>query len=254
MPAPLPTASDADDVDAWLASAQGRYVLDWEQAALDGAVADIFGYHALQLGQPRLAGLRGSRIPLRQRIGDPGTPRADCDVVCEFAALPFAAHSIDLAILPHTLEFAADPHQILREIERVMIPEGRLLILGFNPYSLWGAYRYLRRRRTYPWQGSYLSAGRLTDWLKLLGFDVDRGSFGCYAPPCTQEGWLRRWHFAEGLGARWWRFSGSVYLLQAVKRAPGMHLITPPWRRSKLRAKALRPVAQRQLHKENSQE
>lgn len=254
MTQPAPLSIHDDGMDAWYASAPGCYALAWEQAAIDGAVADIFGYNALQLGLPQLAALRGSRIPLRQIAGEPGAAPGRFDLLCDFSALPFAANSLDLAVLPHTLEFADDPHQILREIERAMIPEGRLLITGFNPYSLWGAHCRLSRSDRYPWHGHYLSAGRLSDWLKLLGFDVDRGSFGCYAPPLVQQKWLRRWQFAEGLGPRWWRFCGSVYLLQAIKRAPGMHLITPPWRRSKLRAKALRPVAQRRLQKENHQE
>jgi SAM-dependent methyltransferase len=211
----------------WLDSPQGRYVMAWEQACMDAAVTDVFGFNALQIGLPQCDFLRANRIPLRQKAGDSGP----VDVICAQTALPFAALSTDLVILPHVLEFESDPHQVLREVERILIPEGQLIVAGFNPYSLWG----LRRRRggDYPWHGSYLSPTRLRDWLKLLGFEVDRGSFGCFAPAVEQE---------------WWNFAGAVYVLRAIKRTHGMRLITPPWRTQRVAAKALRPVAQKERH------
>lgn len=234
------------DLRRWLDSAQGRYVLDWEQARFDAAVADVFGFNALQIGLPQFDFLRSNRIALRQTAG----PCAGVDVVCDHTALPFAAQSLDLVLLPHVLEFSEDPHQILREIERVLIPEGQVIITGFNPLSLWGVKRYLKRHGDFPWNGSYLAAARLKDWLKLLGFEVDRGSFGCYVPPLEQQQWLRRLDFMEKAGQRWWNFSGGVYMLRAIKRVHGMRLITPNWRKKMVRAKALRPIAQKGCNKE----
>lgn len=231
-------------LDAWLASPTGRYVLDWEQQQLDCVVADIFGFNALQIGLPQGDFLRANRIPLRQKCGGFGT----VDVCCDCTALPFAAASIDLVVLPHILEFAAEPHQVLREVERILMPEGQLLIVGFNPLSLWGVKRRVRRHDRFPWNGNYLSLNRLRDWLKLLGFEVDRGTLGCYVPPVEQQKWLRRWRFLEGAGRRWWSFSGGIYILRAIKRTRGMRLITPNWRHNPVRAKGLRPVAQKEGH------
>ncbi len=231
-------------LDAWLQSAQGHYILDWEQRRLDACVTDIFGFNALQIGLPQCDFLRTNRVPLRQRAGDSG----DVDLLCELTALPIASHSTDLVVLPHVLEFSDDPHQILREVERILIPEGQVIILGFNPYSLWGLQRRVDRSGNFPWNGSYLSITRLRDWLKLLGFEVDRGSPGCYAPPFSQDKWLHRWHFIESAGQRWWKFAGGVYLLRAIKRTHGMHLITPDWRKNAVRAKALRPIAHKEGH------
>lgn len=228
----------------WLASPAGQYVLDWEHRQLDTAVADVFGYNALQIGLPQGDFLRANRIPLRQKVGDTGT----VDVLCDPTALPFAAASIDLVVLPHVLEFADEPHQILREVERVLIPEGQVIIVGFNPLSLWGLKKHLRHKNAFPWNGSYLSLTRIKDWLKLLGFEVDRGTLGCYVPPFEHQQWLRRWRFLEGAGSRWWGFSGGVYLLRAIKRTAGMRLITPKWRGKALPAKALRPIAQKEVH------
>lgn len=229
-------------LDAWLDSAQGRYVLNWEQTRIDAAVTDVFGFNALQLGLPQIDFLRANRIPLRQHAGESGP----VDVLCDLSALPFAAHSTDLVILPHVLEFHHDPHQILREIERMLIPEGQVIIIGFNPISLWGLKNRVRRDNEFPWNGNYISPLRLKDWLKLLGFEVDRNTFGCFAPPCHQEQWLRRWHFMEAAGDRWWGFPGGVYMLRAIKRVHGMRLITPKWKTAALHPKRLRTVAQKE--------
>lgn len=231
-------------LDTWLQTPQGRYVMAWEQARVDAMVADVFGYNALQLGLPQIGLLAQNRIPLRQTAGESGA----VDVLCDLRQLPFAAHSVDLVVMPHILEFHDDPHQILREAERVLIPEGQLVIVGFNPFSLWGLRRRLpNHAKNFPWNGDYISVQRLKDWLQLLGFDVDRGNFGCYAPPCEQEHWLKRLHFMEAAGDRWWGFAGGVYLLRAVKRVHGMRLILPAWNQQKTPRKALSPIAQKEI-------
>jgi SAM-dependent methyltransferase len=233
-------------IDAWLQTPQGRYVMAWERSKVDALVADVFGYNALQLGLPEFDLLAQNRIPLQQTAGEAG----NVDVLCDLRQLPFSASSIDLVVMPHILEFHCDPHQILREAERVLIPEGQLVIVGFNPLSLWGVRRRLPKcPDAFPWNGNYLSVLRLKDWLQLLGFEVDRGSFGCYAPPFAQEPWLRRSHFMEAAGDRWWSFAGGVYILRAVKRVHGMRLILPAWNHRKASRKALSTVT----HKETRQ-
>ncbi|MRD71773.1 methyltransferase domain-containing protein [Rhodocyclus tenuis] len=232
-------------LDAWLETPQGRYVMAWEEARLTAITADVFGYNALQFGLPQYSLLDGNRIPLRQKIGESGAVDARCDL----RQLPFPAASIDLIVMPHVLEFCSGPHQILREVERVLIPEGQLLITGFNPFSLWGLRRRLPRRPDgFPWNGDYLSLVRLKDWLKLLGFELDRGAFGCYAPPFNDVDWLRRSHFMEAAGDRWWGFAGGVYLLRAIKRVHGMRLIMPAWNPRRVPRKAASAVARKEIH------
>src|SRR5512133_3276532 len=119
----------------WLESPTGRYLLAWERAQLDLAVADIFGFHALQLGLPELDALAANRMPHRWLASQTLTPGAA--FVTDFSALPFPANSLDLVVLPHSLELARDPHTTLREVERVLVPEGRVVICGLNPVSLW---------------------------------------------------------------------------------------------------------------------
>ena len=232
-------------IDDWLDTPQGRYVMDWEQGKIDAVVADLFGYNALQLGLPQLDLLAHNRIPLRQTAGESGC----VNVLCDFHELPFAANSIDLVVMPHVLESHKDPHQILREVERILIPDGQLVITGFNPLSLWGLRQRLSRHpEAFPVSGNYLSVLRLKDWLQLLSFEVERGNFGCYAPPCQSQRWLKRWHFMESAGDRWWGFAGGVYLLRAVKRVHGMRLIMPTWNQKKVSQKALTTVTQKEIN------
>jgi SAM-dependent methyltransferase len=231
-------------LDRWLASLPGRHVLAWEQGQVDELVADVFGYHALQIGLPQADFLRANRIPLRQKAADIGCT----DFLCQYAALPIASNSTDLVILPHVLEFSDEPHQILREVERILIPEGQVIVIGFNPLSLWGVKRRFDRSGEFPWNGSYLSLNRLKDWLKLLGFEVDRSSLGCYLPPIERLQWLQCRPGAARFGERWWSFSGGVYVLRAIKRTHGMRLITPDWKKKPVRAKALRPIIQKETH------
>ncbi len=219
--------------------------MDWELAKVGAQVSDLFGYNALQLGLPQLDMLAQNRIPLRQLAGESGR----VDVLCNLCELPFAANSIDLVVMPHVLEFHDEPHQILREVERILIPDGQLVITGFNPLSLWGLRQRLDHKRDeFPANGHYLSVLRLRDWLRLLSFEVERGNFGCYVPPTRHERWLRRFHFMEAAGDRWWSFAGGVYLLRAVKRVRGMRLIMPSWNPKNATQKALGAVTQKEMN------
>ena len=219
--------SDTEPLAAWFETPLGQYLLEREREYFDRVVVDIFGYNALQFGLAPIDLLRTSRIPSRWRVGGSGqiALKADC------RDLPIATHSIDLVILPHVLEFSDDPHQILREVVRVLVPEGQVVISGFNPWSLLGLKRFLPRHRSeVPWNGHFINLPRLKDWLSLLSFDVVGGRMHGYAPPFSQEHWLRRFSFMDSAGDRWWPFAGGVYLIQAVKRVRGMRVITPSWR------------------------
>jgi SAM-dependent methyltransferase len=233
----------------WFETPKGSYVLAWERGQFDAAVEDVFGYNAVQIGLPGLDFLRESRIPLKVRAGLERGGSLPSDPV----QLPLASQSIDLLVLPHVLEFCPRPHAILREAERVLMPEGSVVISGFNPLSLWGAARALGwERKRYPGCGRFIGLLRLKDWLALLGLELNGGRFGCYAPPFSQGRWLERFGFMEKAGERWWPICGSVYVVRAVKRVAGMRLVTPNWRDQRVPKKALAPVTQREngLHVE----
>jgi SAM-dependent methyltransferase len=225
----------------WFATPPGSYLLAWERAQLDSAVADMFGYHALQLGLSELNALAANRMPHRWLATATMAPAAA--IVTDFSALPFPASSLDLVVLPHSLELASDPHATLREVERVLVPEGRVVICGLNPASLWGFrqrrarwYRKLGFGELFLPQEEFIGYWRLRDWLRLLGFEVEIGRFGCYRPALGNEKWLRQFAWMDWMGQRWWPIFGAVYFLVAVKRVRGVTLLSPAWRAS-------RPVA-----------
>lgn len=196
--------------------------MDWEQGKLDQVLANIFGFNALQIGLPVMDALRANRMPFRFLCDKEGTM---CAVHAEPIHLPFANESVDLVVLPHVLEFSDHPHQILREVERVLMPEGSVVVTGFNPWSLWGARCALTQ--VHPWCAKMIGVPRLRDWFHLLGLETRFGALGCYAPPFAEKQWLRRWKFMDLAGNRWWPVAGAVYVLQAIKRRQGMKLIMP---------------------------
>lgn len=206
-------------------------------------MADFFGYHALQLGMPQLQGLRASRIQHRwlavnTEVAEGATPDFRADAV----QLPFGPASLDLVLMPHTLERSVSPHAALREAARVLVPEGRLLISGVNPWSLWGLrqgrmhlYRRLGARGPLfiPEVQEFFSPWRLRDWLRLLDLEVETVSLGCFRPAIRGDGWLQRMGWMDSLGPRGWPVLGAGYVVVAVKRVLGMRLLEPAWRHAR---------------------
>jgi len=270
------------DWPAWTESPAGRYVLDWEQAQLDSLVSNVFGYHALQLGLPQLDALRENRMPCRALVLDAASgasapytyprrppqpfvanpsdpagvagryaPGVRPTLWCDLLDLPFEAQSVDLLVMPHTLEFTRDPHRLLREAERVLMPEGQLVILGFNSLSLWGArhaFGKMTGRPFVPASHDLIAFTRIKDWIKLLGFELERGRFGCYRPPLANENWLERFAFMEAAGDRWWPIFGAAYMVTAVKRVRGIRLVGALKAKKPVLAPGLAPAATHQTH------
>ncbi len=138
---------------------------------------------------------------------------------------------------------------VLREVHRVLTPEGHIVILGFNPLSLWGLWRLAARRRGIPWCGQFISLLRLKDWLALLDFELTHGSMLYYRPPLQHEGLRDRLYFLEKIGDRWWPLAAAVYLLVAKKRVLGVTPLVPAWRDKRaLRARATQPAAKSGLN------
>ena len=233
----------------WFATEQGRYVLEWERAQFDGATEDVFGFRAVQAGLPEIDFLRANRIPFRFTLALEQGAALTADPL----QLPLAGQSVDLLALPHGLEFTPDPRHVLREAERVLMPEGQIVISGFNPLSLWGLRHALIRERHrrlagVPWDARFIGLLHLKDWLQLLGFELNGGRFGCYVPPLRSAHWLERFGFMERAGARWWPILGGAYVVRAVKRVHGMRLIAPAWRKERARRRALAAIPQRNGH------
>ncbi|MGE0384595.1 MAG: class I SAM-dependent methyltransferase [Gammaproteobacteria bacterium] len=237
---------------AWLASAPGSVLVQAEQSRSVQALPNLFGYHLIQLGTlPDADLLASSRISHRAVVEvDRPQGAGACSAVlfCDASALPFAADSVDVVVLPHVLEFEEDPHQVLREVERVLIAEGHVLLFGFNPWSLFGLWRlFLGWRGEPPWCGSFFRLGRVKDWLRLLGFDIVRVHALFFRPPLRHPGLLRRLAFVEKLGGHWWPYFGGVYCVIAKKRLVSMTPVKMQWkmRRSLIAAGIAEPSTRR---------
>jgi SAM-dependent methyltransferase len=226
----------------WFDSPLGMHAVTCEQTYFDVEVADVFGFNAFQIGLPRFDFLRANRMPTRCRIGLEGDVRIRADS----EQLPLANSCADLVVLPHVLEFSDNPHQVLREVSRVLMPEGHVIVAGFNPWSMWGARRFIGKERTeFPWSGQFIALPRLKDWMALLGIEIAAGRMCAYVPPLRSEKWVRRMAFLESAGDRWWPFAGGIYFLHGIKRVHGTRVITPQWKTSLAKRKSLAPVPHR---------
>lgn len=210
-------------IESWFETRLGQAVMEQEQACLQEKAAAIFGYHVVQIGSPsgRFELLRKS--PARNRVLLDQAVAAGIDIQADPRYLPLASDSIDGVILPHTLDFSPDPHQLVREVERILIPEGKLVLSGFNPWSQWGVGRLFRRHSgNMPWCSHFFTPKRVQDWFSLLGFDLEEVVYLHYRPPFHNQMVMQKLAFLETLGQRVWPMLGGIYVMQAVKRTATM--------------------------------
>ena len=215
----------SERIAAWLESPRGRSLLHAEAALLAEALDDCFGWELVQVGTWGAARELVSAARTRRRtiVASPDwglVLRTGADVSARLSQLPLASDSVDAVVLPHTLEFEADPHMVLREVERVLTGEGKLLLLGFRPLSFWGLRAAATRSGFPPGLRRLLPERRLRDWLGLLGFEV-----------AETRRYLYEWPWGEPRsGARQLRRSlfypwpASGFLIKARKR---VHALPP---------------------------
>lgn len=206
----------------WLRSPRGRRLLALEERELKQVLPDLFGRHILQIGSwGRGQRLLASAEMLHRAVLGTAAGLGEQSVISA-EQVPIMTKSVDALLLPHTLEFVRSPHNVLREADRILCDRGRLLIYGFNPWSLWG----LRQRlglgyRALPPGARFYSVGRVCDWLELLGFEVTLvRRFGVGFPWLAPRSLGDRW----GLRALLAPFVES-YLVVAKKRVIPMTLV-----------------------------
>lgn len=221
----------------WFTTEQGVSLSGYEHDYVDTVLPDLFGYHIVQIGtlSPKHY-LQSSRIGNKvvcQLVGEDDNA-VNADLIGTEEDLPFLADSVDVAVIPHVLEFAGKPHKFLREIERILIGDGHVLILGFNPWSLWGVWRLLLAWRDKPpWNGHFYSLSRLKDWLYLLDFEVVHTEKFIFRPPMGNNRFMRRIIFLEKLGKYCWPYFGSVYMILAKKRVVPLTPIKMRWQKKR---------------------
>lgn len=229
MPEGVPI--DQRALRAWFETPLGRSLQAHELHRLRSALPNLYGTLAVQLGRlGPLDLLDACVVPTRALVEATGE-QPGAAVLAMPEALPFATGTVDLLLLPHTLDYCDDPHQVLREVNRVLSPEGHVVVIGFNPWSWWGFRRlFTRRPRPAPWCGRFLPLARVKDWLQLLDFDLTQGGMLYYRPPIRRESLMERLRFLDKAGDRWWPMTAAVYLLVAKKRVAGMTPLRPAWK------------------------
>jgi SAM-dependent methyltransferase len=239
-----PLAETQQQLRDWYARYPGMWLQEQELSLLEGALTDLFGYHILQIGLNNQKNcLNVSRIPHRMvmdvTFSDACKQQSHAQTKENTANLlngepeyiPIASDSLDVLVLSHTLEFCVNPHQVLREADRILIPEGYVVILGFNPWGLWMIWRVLFGwRKKAPWCGRFVSVARLKDWLQLLGFDITEAQRFFFRPPLSHPGIMTRLQFLDTIGKRFWPILGGAYFLVAKKRVATLTPIKPRWR------------------------
>lgn len=227
---------DWQQFQSWYSSSLGKRLAKSEKQILDKYLPDLFGYYLLQCGCPeikaeKVAGkwLKSSRVSSLYCLDyftNQGVSLQGC-----LAQLPMKSDILDVVILPHVLEYSSEPHQVLREAERVLIAEGHVVILGFNPWSSWNIFRqFLFWTKQAPWNARFLTASRVMDWLALLGFDVVQRQGYFYKLPIQNDHINKKLNFLEKIGQRFWPNFGAGYVLVARKRVETLTPIRQRWR------------------------
>ena len=228
----LPLRTSLDGLSEWFDSPLGQLLVDKERDCLDGELGDLFGYHLLQLSVARQLDLtQASRISHRFALYPQATQNPIVTGVADFTHLPLPPNTVDLVILHHALDFSQKPHQVLRESAGVLISQGHLVVVGFNPWSLLGLWRWLTRffSDAPQWRHQSLRLGRVLDWLAVLDFEPVAVRQGFYCPPTHKSGvtkylqWMERW--GKRLCLPW----GGFYVIVARKDSVAITPIKPQW-------------------------
>ncbi|MEH6648473.1 MAG: class I SAM-dependent methyltransferase [Motiliproteus sp.] len=222
----------------WFGSELGQQLLAQQQLQLDPLMPKLFGYHLLQVSvlddiDLTIKSPAGHRFML---LSQQHTSTVETAFVGTMESLPIASECVDAVVLHHTLDFAQNPHQTLREAVRVLRPGGRLIIVGFNPHSFWGLYRLAHRRLskrqllTAPWVAHFMASRRIYDWLSLLEMRPEKIVSGFFRPPWKSSRWMERLQRLESWGAKSGSNNGAYWIIYASKETCSVTPIGRRWR------------------------
>ena len=218
------SAATYASISEWYASPLGRRTFGKEKSSVENIISRLFGYHILQVGLDGQQELIGDSPAGNKIIFAPKWYAGVGRPVANNECLPLANDSIDSIVIYHALDFTNDSHELLREVTRVLRPGGEMLIIGFNPISFWGLWRLLKRKRSFPWEGRFLSVNRLSDWLKLLNLQITSMDTSVHFLPFNISRFLEYADSFERLGKKLKSpFGGSYYILCVKQVIP----ITP---------------------------
>ncbi|ACE84663.1 methyltransferase domain-containing protein [Cellvibrio japonicus] len=228
----MPLRDSIEDMSEWFETPLGQALIQEEKRLVNESLNCLFGYHLMQLGiSGRIDMGEGIRISHRFLLHPRRDEHPKLSGLTDFNHLPLASDSIDAVILHHTLDYTQSPHHLLREAARVIIPRGHLVIIGFNPWSLWGLGSWVARLFSSQarWRYQYLRLGRLLDWLSLVNLEPVEIYQGYYRPPLAQPNAIQHLQWMESWGKRWRLPWGGFYMIVARKDHLAMTPIKPAW-------------------------
>lgn len=207
-------------MDQWYQHVPGKFLVRAEQKELGKLLADCHGQHLLQIGGPGDYFLVG-KSAIRHRVR--ASPYR-CSgfhgpsVQTQIDELPFLPNSVHAVILAHTIEFSKNPQQMLHEVYTILAPEGRLILLSFNPFSLWGLAKLFNKQENPLCSGHFWSLTHLKHWLKQTGFLITEEKTLFFRPQSSKESVLENLFFLEAAGRVFWSNAGAVNLVVAIKK------------------------------------
>lgn len=229
-------SDDYQHLKDWFDSDLGKSVSHDEKLELAKIITNYFGYHLLHVGSiGDAAWLTASPIRHKIFVDAAASNHGLGNVVqANYQQLPFAPNSIDVALLSHVLEFEKSPEKILQEIADTLIPEGYMIIFGFNPFSLWGIRAWFKKKRGYPWQGHFVSIRKLRKWLRACDCTIDSYKTFCFQLPIASKHLRRHLRFVKSIGQTCWPTNGAIYCLIARKEVATLTPIRFSWRVEKV--------------------
>lgn len=217
------------DCALWYESLAGKQALEVLDDQISEYLSEIFGYYSLNMGVlgARKAFLKDSRISAGFSMSGDGI---DSDLIAKPECLPIAADNVDLVVGSHVLECSQNPHQVLREIDRVLVPEGHCILIGFNPYALMGAKRLLRPLSKSKKPYKMRSASHVRDWFSLLGFETLEVNYVGFRPAVNNEKFFASCAWMDKWGEKLWPLLGSLYIIHAKKQVVALRPHKKVWK------------------------
>ena len=237
-----PLSESIPPLTEWFTQPCGQLLLENEQHVVNQLLPSLFGYHLLQMSVSEAVDLTHDS-PIHHRVSlitrspaDQAMQKKGC-LVSDFDQLPIESDSVDVVLLHHVLDFSPHPHQVLKEVNRILIPRGHVIIIGFNPFSLFGLWKVFASLFTNhtQWRYSSIAKRRLFDWFKLLDLEKAKVLHTFFRPPCASAALLRRLSFLEKAGNKLSAPFGGAYVVLARKDVGAIIPIKAPWEKNSKR-------------------
>jgi len=236
----MPDGQSRQYFQTWYQTGLGHSLLQSELAAIASELDSVVGYYLVTQSPLKNMSLDNHRVRNSLLIAPSlELGASDRTIVAKASELPFESDGIEVHVFHHTLDVSATPHDDLREATRTLLPSGKMIIIGFNPWSLWGFFRLFSNSSKAPWCGRFISHQRIEDWLKVAGLTLDSKRFIYYEPPVQNTRWRLRFAWLERILKPLKLPCSGVYMMTATKQVKRYTPLKPRWTRTRVRVPPL---------------